>query len=93
MWPETSACPRLGLQDPSRQDLGLFMIISFLLNFSGQTEEQRNSFLQVSVSGLELLPHVVGEMRMYDCRLRRKGWHVSEPGKGGGRPHAVPGVR
>lgn len=57
----------LGLRDWSRQDLGLFMIISFLLNFPGQTEgEQRNSSLQVSVSGLELLSHVVAEMRMYD---------------------------
>lgn len=64
--------------------MGLFMIISFLLNFSGLAEgEQRNNSLQVSVSGLELLllPHVVGEMRMYDCRPRRKGWHVAGPGK------------
>lgn len=49
------------------------MIILFLLNCSGQAGEQRNNSLQISVSGLELLPHVVAEMRMYDCWPRCKG--------------------
>lgn len=70
------------------------MIIVFCLNFSRQAEgEERNNSLQVPLSGLELLPHMAGEMRMYACRLYCKGWHVSEPGKGGGRPHAGPGAR
>lgn len=56
------------------------MIISFLLNFSGKTREQRNNSLQVSVGSLELLPHVVEETRMCSCRLCCKGWHVSERG-------------
>lgn len=49
------------------------MIIRFLLNFSGQAGEQRNNSLQISASALEPLPHVVGEIRMYDRWPRCRG--------------------